>query len=123
MVGIDEQRVGARPVGDGAHVREIDLLCRPQMMDERAGRGDGGGVAVEAEAFEPAGLQLRRAASGAPIPSRTSTRRCAVSGMPSATIGRGRRRAGGHDQLAGLEHGDFVGERLQAVGALVFSRA
>ncbi len=60
---IDEQRVRTRAVGEGAHVREVDLLRAPQMVDERAGRRDRGQVPIEAEPFQAAGPQLRQQAA------------------------------------------------------------
>ena len=119
--GIDEQRVGAGPVGDGAHVREVDLLCRPQMMDEGAGSGDSRLVAVQAESLESTCLELRQQRPARRFrlehPLVDARERDAV-----CDDGVRQGRAGGNDQLPGLEHGDFVGERLQAVGAVVFRR-
>ncbi len=55
---IDEERVGALAVRDGADVREVGLLRLAQVVDERAGRGDGRRPALEAEALQAAGAQL-----------------------------------------------------------------
>ena len=46
-----------------------------------------------------------------------------VIGMPSVAIGAGRAAPDAHDELPRLEDGDLVGQRLQAVGAVVFGRA
>ena len=72
---IDQQRVGALAVGDRAHVREIDLLRLAQVVDERAGGGDGGRMAVEAEALEAAGAQLIEQRPPRRLRARTSSRR------------------------------------------------
>ena len=42
--------------------------------------------------------------------------------MPAAADGRRQHRAGGRDDLARLEHGELVGQRLRPVGAVVFRR-
>ena len=72
---IDQQGVGALPIGDRADVREVDFLRAAEVMHERAGRGDGGRMALESEAVEAAGAKLSRAACGGPTRRRTSTRR------------------------------------------------
>ena len=127
MVGSIEQRVGALPVGDGAHVREVDLLRVAQVVDERAGGGDGGRWPLEAEALEPAGAQLIEQRRGAPLRRRTSSASTGVTGRPAAaTVGAAQRRRRStparDDDLARPQDGDLVGERLQAVGAVVFGR-
>ena len=124
---IDEERVGALAVRDRADVREVDFLRHSEVVDQRAGGGDGGRVAVEAEPFEtsgaelieerlPRGLQLeRRAVDRRRLQTRSRDRR-----------NRGDRRAAiesGDDNLAGFEDGELVGERLHAVDARVLGGA
>ena len=55
---IDQQGIGALPVGDRPHVGEIDLLRAAEVLDQRPGGGDGDRMAVETETFESPGPQL-----------------------------------------------------------------
>jgi hypothetical protein len=50
---IDQQRIGALPIGHGANVREIDLLGRPQIVDEGARGRDSEGMPIEPESPSP----------------------------------------------------------------------
>ena len=115
-------------VRDGAHVREVDLLRVAQVVDERAGGRDGGGLSVEAEAFEAAGAQLIEQRAARRLRRRTSSASTGVIGQPARERSVGelarprRRRPAGHDDLARLEDGELVGQRLQAVGAGVLGR-
>ena len=45
--GIDQQRVGGNPQGDVPHVREFPALRVAQVQHDRAGRGNGGGCAIQ----------------------------------------------------------------------------
>src|SRR5207237_489913 len=69
---IDQQPVAALAVPNGAHVGEVEFLCAPQVVYERACGGDRGAVSLQAEAFETARPKLieERAARGRPGNSR-----------------------------------------------------
>ena len=105
-------------VGDGADVGEVGLLRVAQVLDQRAGGRDGGGMAVEAEAFEAAGAQLIEQRRGAPI----ELERPVVERRDGETAARDRRqqrRGAGVDAPRGTmtsrgEHADFLGQRLRA---------
>ena len=106
-------------------VREVHLLRVPEVMDERAGRCDGRGVAIESETFEavraelveedtPSGFDVER-------PSVHDRRGHADRGECRAA-GDGRCRCGRRrDDLARAQDGELVDERLQTVGADVLS--
>ena len=55
---IEEQRVGALAVRDGAHVRQVDLLTVAQILHQRAGGCRGGGTWLETEAVQAGGAKL-----------------------------------------------------------------
>ena len=63
---VDQQAIGRRLVGDAPDVREIGFLRVAQVVEQGAGGGHGGRVAVEAESFETAGPELieQRASCG-----------------------------------------------------------
>ncbi len=115
---IDDQRVGALAVGQRADVREIDLLGRFQVMNQRASSGDGGRPPIEAEPFETAHAQLIEQRS----PRRLDVE-CPAVDRRRRNAGRGddrdRIRAGGGHDFAWLDHRELVGERLEAVDAVV----
>ncbi len=127
---IDQQRIGALAVDDGANVREIDFLGRPQIVHERARGRDSEGVAIEPESLQSSGAQLieKRAARrlvlerpGVDRRDRQARRRDAAP-----VVGRVRRHgsvdaAGSrHDDLPRLQHGELVGQSLHAVGPGIF---
>ena len=55
---IDNQAVGAGSIGDFADVREVRLLRFTQVVHERTGGADGGGMLFQAEPEETLRLQL-----------------------------------------------------------------
>ena len=77
-------------------------------------------MSVEAEAFEAAGLQLleQHPAGAVGVERPPVDRRHRDAG---ARHRGGKGDAGGHDELAGLEHREFVAEQLRGVGSAVFS--
>ena len=121
---IDEEAVGAGAKRNLTDVRKIGLLRVAQVVDERAGRANGGGPILETkpeEALRPQLIEQR------------STRRLLIEG-PSGGVGHSRsdsdlgherRRvveALGRDDLAGLEDRELVGQRLSSIGAVVLRR-
>ena len=90
-------------------------------MHERARRRDRGGTPIEPESFEAAGAELieerppRRLVIECPAFDRRD---------PDARGRPERQRLGvrGDDDLAGLQDGDFVSQRLQSIGPSIFGR-
>ncbi len=128
---IDQQGIGALPVGDRPHVGEIDLLCAAKVLDQRPGGGDGDRMTVETEAFESSRPQLieQRPAGRLDVERPRIHRGDRQTGRRDRRQGgeRCRRRCAGvggagDDDLTRFEHGELVGERLQAVRADVLGR-
>ena len=118
---VDEEAIGTGAKRDLADVREIGLLRVAQVVDERAGRPNRGGPILETKPEQALRPQL--------VEER-SPRRLLIEG-PSGGVRHaggdpdlGHERRGvveslGRDDLAGLEDGELVGERLPAIGAVV----
>ncbi len=118
---IDDQAVGARSVGDAAHVREVRLLRVAEVGDQTAGCLDGGDAAVESEAFEAVGPELieQRAPRRLGLEAPRGRRRHGQ--LEACYLGQqacGRRCLGQHD-FARAKYGDLVRERLETVGPAV----
>ena len=116
---VDQQRVGALPKADGADVGEIDLLGRPQVVDEGAGGRHGGGAPLQAETLQTAGAKLveQRAAGrfGFERPAVERRDRAAGSREDRPLAGsRARIGSGRNENLAGLQHRELVGQCLRA---------
>ena len=127
---IDQQRIGALAVDHGANVREIDLLGRPQIVDERARGRDSEGMPIEPESLQPAGAQLieERAARRLVLERPGVDRRHRQTRRRDAAPAVGRVQRHGsvgaagsrHDNLPRLQHGELVGQSLHAVGPGIF---
>ncbi len=121
---VDDQAVGARPIGDGADVRQVGFLRIAQVCDETAGSLNRGGPALEPKTLEAVRLQLieQRAACG--------------FGVEGPTVGVGHRQLqarqrgesltriflAGHHDFARPEDGDFVHQCLKPFTAPILGR-
>ena len=108
---IDDETVGAGPVGDGSDVREVGLLRVAQVGHQRSGGLDRRRPAVEPEAFEAVRLQLieerapgclRLERPGIGVGDRNLQPRDPRESLDHASVRR-------HDDLARPKHGDLVG--------------
>ena len=118
---IDDQAVAGGLVGDRADVREVGFLRVAQIRRQPARGLDGGRPALEAEPVEAVDPEL--------------IEECAPRGfrLERPGIGRGHRQLQPgdvgqpiddlprrHHDFPRTQHGDLVGERLQAVAAAIF---
>ena len=130
---IDEQGICPLPIRDRANVGEISFLRAAEVVNQRSCGAHGPGVSIEAESLQAAGMQLfeQGPARGFAVECPRIDRRERQVGCRERRPSRGqftcrrgrveRSRIARHNDLARFQHGDFVGQRLQAFRAGVLS--
>ena len=124
---VEQQSIGPLAIGNRANVGQIGFLRAPQVVHQSAGRSYSTRMTFEPEPFESPRLKLieQRAARAfgveGPAVKRRDSRSRGSRQLPAPGQLRGIGIVG-DDELAGLEDGDLVEQRLQAFVTAVFGR-